>query len=108
MGRVSTSGFGVISTLSAMGLAPLACGSGPSARLPEANNLGYRNLRKEIGDKYAKFRSYKIEDCCDNARSVKYSTRGRQMRRPLFEQPGGTIPQIGFCVVCPTDQTDRL
>lgn len=62
MGRVSTSGFGVISTLSAMGLAPLACGSGPSARLPEANNLGYRNLRKEIGDKYAKFRPYKIED----------------------------------------------
>ena len=62
MGRVSTSGFGVISTLSAMGLAPLACGSGPSARLLEANNPEYKNLRKEIGDKYAKFRSYKIED----------------------------------------------
>jgi hypothetical protein len=30
------------------------------------------------------------------------------MRRPLFEQPGGTIPQIGFCAVCPTDQTDLL
>ena len=61
MGRVSTSGFGVISTLSAMGLAPLACGSGPSARLLEANNPEYKNP-KEIGDKYAKFRSYKIED----------------------------------------------
>jgi hypothetical protein len=44
------------------GLAPLACGSGPSARLPEANSPEYKNLRKEIGDKYAKFRSYKVED----------------------------------------------
>jgi len=52
----------VVSTLSAMRLAPLACGSGPSARLLEANNPEYKNLRKEIGDKYAKFRSYKIED----------------------------------------------
>jgi hypothetical protein len=48
--------------LSTMGLARFACGSGPSARLPEANNPEYKNLRKEIGDKYAKFRSYKIED----------------------------------------------
>jgi len=54
--------FAVLGTLSAMGLAPLACGNGPSARLPEANNPGYRNLRKEIGDKYAKIRSYTVED----------------------------------------------